>query len=116
MTCSLDHASVIIEGAMRLHNFIVDYRDEHCNTDTGVTDRRIFTEDISNNGAMVMVVGDDQRDKGRKSNDEKENRLKGLQLRDRLRISLMNHDMHRASREEWSGDENNYVIRTLINN
>ena len=116
LTCSLDHASVIIEGAMRLHNFIIDYRDEHCNTDKEVTDRRMFTEDISNNGAMVMVVGDDQRHKGRISNDEKEYRLKGLQLRDRLRISLMNHDMRRAAREEWSGDENNYVIRTLINN
>ena len=105
MTCSLDHASVIIEGAIRLHNFIIDYRDEHCNTDKEVTDKRMFTEDISNNGAKVMVVGDDQHHKGRISNDEKDYRLKGLQLRDTLRIFLMNHDMH-----------NNYVIRTLINN
>ena len=112
LTCSLDHASVIIEGAMRIHNFIVDYREEHCDNGTGVTDRRIFTEDINNNGGDVMVVGDDHRDKGRKFNNEKEDRLKGLQLRDKLRISLMNHDMHRSRKEDWVVDENNYVVQS----
>ena len=59
-----------------------------------------------------MVIGDDQRDIGRRLNHDKENRLNGMQLRDKLHISLMNHDMHRARREDWGVDANNYVIRS----
>ena len=97
---------------MRIHNFLVDYRDKHNDTASEVVlERRIFTEDISNSEEEVMVVGNDERVRGRRTNDYKENRVKGLQLRDKLRIALMNHDMHRPRRIEWSQDENNYAIR-----
>ena len=96
---------------MRFHNFLVDYRDKNCDTATEVSERIIFTEDILNSGEEVMVIGDDQRTRGRRTNDYKENRLKDLQLRDKLRLALMNHDMHRPRKEEWIQDQNNYAIR-----
>lgn len=42
---SLHNTTLIIEGAMRLHNFLVDYRNAH-NDDTYKSDRDIFREDI----------------------------------------------------------------------
>ena len=100
MSCSLDHASVIIEGAIRLHNSLVDYRDEHCDQEKEENERRIFTEDMENSGTMVMVVGNDIGMTGRISNQKKNDRHRGMQLKDKLRIFLMNHDMHRARNEE----------------
>ena len=96
---------------MRIHNFLVDYRDKHCDRAAEVCDRIIFTEDILNSGEEVMVIGDDEGVRGRRTNDAKENRVKGLQLRDKLRLALMNHDMHRPRKEEWIQDQNNYAIR-----
>ena len=96
LSFSLNHTSVVIEGAMRLHNFLVDYRDQHCDKEKEANKRRIFTEDMENSGAMVMVVGNNVGITGGISNQEKNNRHRGMQLRDKLRMSLMKYDMHRA--------------------
>ena len=112
LSFSLDHTSVIIEGEMCLHNFLVDYQDEYCDKEKEANERRIFTEDIKNSGAMIMVVSNDVGITGRISNQEKINQHRGVQLRDKLRISLTNHDMHRVSNEEWVEDEHNYITRT----
>ena len=112
LSCSLEHATVIIEGAMRIHNFLVDYRDEHCDREQELNERSIFTDDIANSDALVMVVGNDVGAGGRVSNQDKNNRHRGMQIRDQLRISLMDHDMHRARKDEWVEDENTYITRT----
>ena len=67
---------------------------------------------MENSGAMIMVLGNDYGIAGRISNQEKINRYRGMQLRDKLRIYLMNRDMHRASNEEWVEDEYTYITRT----
>ena len=100
LSCSLDHTSVIIEGEMRLHSFLVDYRDEYCDKEKEANERRIFTEDMENSGSMIMVVGNDVGITGRISNQKKNDRHRGMQLKDKLRIFLMKHDMHRARNEE----------------
>ena len=97
---------------MRLHNFLVDYRDEHSKEDNNVNERKIFREDILNSEATIMVVGNDNRAPGRLTNQDKYNRERGMLVRDKLRISLMNHDMHRARKEEWVEDAHSYIART----
>ena len=111
LTCSLANATLIIEGAMRLHNFLVDYRDEHADKELIVNERQLFQDDIDNSDATVMVVGNDLRSQGNITTNEKTQRVKGLQLRDKLRISLLDHDMHRPRKEEWVEDDHNHVTR-----
>ena len=38
-------------------------------------------------------------------------KLQGLKLRDKLRLSLINHDMHDLRIEEWEINVNIHVIR-----
>ena len=42
MMCSLEHACVIIEGAMCLHNYLVDYREATCTHNTSNLERMMF--------------------------------------------------------------------------
>ena len=39
LKCSLKKATVIIEGDMSLHNFLVDYRDEHADNEINICER-----------------------------------------------------------------------------
>ena len=59
-----------------------------------------------------MIVGYDVCLFGNISNNERSERLKEMILRDELRVSLRDHDMHRAKKEEWSEDEYNYATRS----
>ena len=58
-----------------------------------------------------MVVGNDVRASENISNIERIDILRGMKLRDDLRISLMDHDMYRPRKDEWDIDEHNYVTR-----
>ena len=58
-----------------------------------------------------MVVGNDIGVRGNISNDERNQRYRGLKLRDSLRLSLVDHDMHIPRKEEWFDDDNMYVQR-----
>ena len=80
MSFSLDHNSVIIEGEMCPHNFLVDYRDEYCDKEKEENERRIFTEDMGNRDAMIMVLGNDVSIIGRISNQEKNTRHRGMNM------------------------------------
>ena len=99
LKCSLDHATLIIEGSMRLHNFLVDYRESKLPEDKRVDElieEQLFHDELSDNGINpIVVVNDSNRGSGNITNNEKESRLNGLKLRDRLKISLMNHDLNR---------------------
>lgn len=106
LTSSLDHGSVIIEGAMHLHKFLVDYQDEHCDKYQEINERRIFNEDLANSDAMIMIAGNDVA--GTIRNQEMNNRQRGMQLRDKLIISFMDHDMHTGRKEEWTEDKYYY--------
>ena len=55
--CSLKKGSVIIESAMRLHNFLVDYKGEDSESDLVENEGSIFNEDVTNSSELPMVVG-----------------------------------------------------------
>ena len=106
MMCSLEHAALIIEGAMCLHNFLVDYRD---NIDSQI-ETAVFNNEITDINAETLVVSnDDYHDSGNITNNEREIRQRGLLLRHSLCQTLADHDMHRPSRSEWGVDKNTHV-------
>ena len=119
LTGSLEHSALIIEGAMRIHNFLVDYRDEQ-STDESTNnmvneiniERDIFENDCSDKGVQPIVVGNDGgRLAGRPSALEKYYKVQGIQLRDKLRLAIRDHDMHRPRKEEWDTNINTHVVR-----
>ena len=85
---------------MRLHKFHVDYRDEHSDKEIIVYERQLFTEDIKNSEATVMVVGNDVRASKSISNIERVERLTRIKTREDLRISLIDHDIHIPRKDE----------------
>ena len=92
---SVDTNIMICEGAMHLHNFLVDYRDAH-DVDYNFK-ANVFQNDCDDNGLMSEVVGcDNIRPRGgRRSSEEDISRLKGLRIRDNLRQAIYDHDMRR---------------------
>ena len=61
LTGSLEHSTLIIEGAMRLYNFLVKYRDNHTYVDDedNTTDSMIFENYCQDRGIQPIVVGND---------------------------------------------------------
>ena len=92
---SVDTSIMICEGAMHLHNFLVEYRDAH-DIDYNF-ERNVFENDCSDNGFTSEVVGNDgiRPRMGRRSSTDEVSRQKGLQLRDKLRQAIYEHDMVR---------------------
>ena len=86
---------MICEGAMHLHNFLVEYRDAH-DIDYNF-EHNVFENDCSDNGFTSEVVGNDgiRPRMGRRSSTEEVSRQKGLHLRDKLRQAIYEHDMVR---------------------
>ena len=112
LNCSLAHAAIIIEGSMRIHNYLVDFREREISDATLSTDNVIFNEDASNIGATPVQTGNDiGRPRGNISVEDRENRRCGLTLRDELRHSLEDHGMHRPSRDEWHSNAYNHTKR-----
>ena len=88
MNCSLTQTAIVIEGSIRLHNILVDFRGRENSDDTLATDI-IFNEDKSNIGTAPVQTGNDTgRPRGNITLEERENRRCGLMLRDGLRQSL----------------------------
>ena len=102
---------------MNLHNFLVDYREaiygtESDSNDDTQTERLIFEQDCSDNNNQPIVCGIDMgKPRGRPSIESKTYKRQGLSLRDTLRVSLMNHDMHRPKKEQWNENKNTHVAR-----
>ena len=114
LSVSLENAAILIEGAMHLHNFLVDYReskvvDKKLHT---FIEREIFQNDLIDSGIIPLVVGEESRDVGRPLNSEREWKLKGLLRRDLLKNSLMDHDLHRPRKEIWNHDEHYHIVKT----
>ena len=115
---SLDNAADIIEGAMHLHNFLVNYRESLTNEDKRderIIERHVFEQDILDNGVLPLVVGEDLRIRGRPLISEKEWKLRGLKMRDNLKISLMEHGLHRPRKEDWNTNQHTHIVRTNDN-
>ena len=112
---SLSSATVIIEGAMHWHNFLVNYRESMVldkNLDRHI-EREIFHNELLDNGIVPLVVGEECRGgAGRPLNVEREWKLKGILRRDLLKSSLMDHDLHLPRKEDWVVDNHCHVIRS----
>ena len=57
---------------MRLHSFIVDYREEYSDPIPDETERSIFNEDMVDSGESAMIIGNDVRICGNILNHERE--------------------------------------------
>ena len=100
---------------MHLHNYLVDY----CNSISTASeedeiDRSIFVDDMYDNGIFNLVIHNDsiERDQGCPTNRERESRLNGLKLRNKIRDILHHHDMVRPSRSEWHYDSVDHIQRS----
>ena len=94
---SLVNTARICEGAMHLHNFLVDWRESLIDADKDLlVENEIFDYDRLDNGIISSAItSDTRRPAGRTAVDEVECRMNGLMLRDHLRQSLKNHNMER---------------------
>ena len=109
--CSLEHSALIIEGAMCLHNFLVDYREANKDKDDLDIDRCFFNEEINDTNADTLQVGNDNfRPSGRVRDDERMIRQRGQLLCHSLCQSLADHDMQRPTRSEWNENHNTHVV------
>ena len=88
------------------------YRDANLPPSDLTEEQRIFDDDCIDNDECPIISGNDStRPLGRPSNDEREYRLQGLILRDKLRLKLEGCDMHRPRKEEWEYSNNSGAAR-----
>ena len=99
---SLDNTCIICEAAMHLHNFLVTFRNSLSDPlNDSLVENEIFNYDLLDNGIVSSVITSDSvRPVGRPTNEEVECRQNGLLLRNHLRQSLLNHNMHRPVMED----------------
>ena len=99
LNCSLENAAIIIEGAMRLHNFLVDYREKNKLVNELEEDMDLFYQDALNNNTIPLQTGNDLgRPQGNITSVDRMNRVDGTRLRAQLSQKFQDHDMHRPRR------------------
>ena len=109
---SLKNAAVIIEGAMRLHNFLVDYRERNNCLEDLTYDNMIFNEDILNTNSLPVQTGNELGcHRGNISNEERSNRVEGMLIRDNLKLLLKECQMYRPRKNEWKTNYASHTIR-----
>ena len=105
LKCSLDHATLNIEGAMYVYNVLIDFREFKSvdgNDVDEILECHFFEEGLTDTGISPIVMEDDDgRSCGNVTINEIECRLNGLRLRDSLRIYLMNHNLRHPKKEEY---------------
>ena len=85
LNCSLENAAIIIEGAMRLHNFLVDYREKNKLVNELEEDMDLFYQDALNNNNIPLQTGNDLgRPQGNITSVDRMNRVDGTRLRAQL--------------------------------
>ena len=106
---SLENTALIIEGAMRLHNFFVDHRHNAADTDS-MTDMKLFQDDALDSCADVLQTGSDL---GRTCGGHPDvaSRNDGMRLRLDIANNLQLCDMHRPQQIEWHEDRNTHTQR-----
>ena len=112
LACSLNHVAIIIEGTMSLHKYVVEYRDTDFPPSGTDIERHIFQDNCTNSTKCPIIAGNNNtRHSVRPSNDNRDQRLKGLRLRDKLRLALKDHELYHPRKEEWDYDKNMTIIR-----
>ena len=75
---SLENSAIIMEGAMRLHNFLVDYRERNNSSIDLEIDNNIFVQDLLSQNSFPVQIGNDLgRPSGRISQNERLNQMQG---------------------------------------
>ena len=100
---------------MRLHNYLVDYQNDDIDNI-----RHELNQDLNHHVSNLdldgdipgVVLNDNRRSRGRISDDERSRRIKGFEVRDKLRNDLMKHNIHRPEKSEWSHSSFNHVTRS----
>ena len=112
---SIDNYFLIIQGAMRIHNFLIDFRQDNVNeirSDLNIDMANFMDQCDVIGGLPGVIVNDNRRPSGRISDDERLRRNNGLLLRNSLRQAIKDHNMHRPSKnKEWNYDSNNHMVR-----
>ena len=112
LNCKLEHAAIIIEGAMRLHNYLVDYREKHLEVNELAADMVVFHEDLLNSNTIPVQTGNDLgRPQGNITSEDRLNRVDGTRLRAHLSQKIQDHDMHRPRMNEWYCDSSSHTHR-----
>ena len=67
---------------MRLHNYLMDYRERNLNVNHLAADMEIFRQDILNSTTIPVQVGNDRgRPQGNITGEERLNIIEGTRLR-----------------------------------
>ena len=118
LSSTLNHTFIIINAAMHLHNFLVTFRNNAADSKRiYATDRSIFVNDMLDNGIFNVVVTNDDHggDGGRPPNDERDRRVHGIELRNKLRDKFVDHNMHRPRNDnDFQYDRSNHIDDTEI--
>ena len=93
----------------------MDFRNdniEEIRTDLNDGCTQYFSSSSGINEVPGVVVNDNRRPCGRLAEQERLCRVQGLEIRDRLRQDLVDHNMHRPSLDnEWYYDNLNHTVR-----
>ena len=125
LSFNLDNTVNIIDAALRLHNFIVDYRNEEKkkNNKDSSEDKEDFNEfekELSEFSklypeSIVGVFGDgvnDETFQGRNTRAIEELRSLGMDMRDNMRNQLARHNKKRVNTRGYKKNQNNHVRMT----
>ena len=101
---SLKNTCIIIEGAMHLHNFLVNNRNfENTTTINSAIEDAIFAHEREDHGIVSSAITNDPiRPNGRPSKVEIECRKLGIVLRDKLGDILDDHNMIRPNKSLYN--------------
>ena len=112
---SLENTAIIIEGAMRLHNYLVDYRETNKDIHHLTYERELYQSDITHSHAMPVQTGTDLgRPQGNITNDERMDRIKGMVIRDGISQQLADLDMHRKTKH-WKCNTSSHTFSLTDN-
>ena len=100
---------------MRLHNFLVDFRNdniEEIRPELTSSCSQYYSSLTTVDDVAGVIVNDNRCPGGRLAFDKRLHQVQGLELRDRLRQQIVNHNMHRPSLDnEWYYDNINHIVR-----
>ena len=90
----------------------MNYRENTKSTSDIGVDKLVFQQDFDDNENDHLVVGNDgNRQVGKITNSDKENKVRGLCIRNNLKNILREHRLARPRKNEWSEDKYTYFQR-----
>ena len=96
----LEHTALVVEGAMRLHNFKLDYRESWISSDDTIFAIHAFQYGYDDNGKCHIILGHNSYcQRGNIPNEEINESIEDLKLRDTLKHSYMYHVRTRPRKE-----------------